>query len=43
MNTISILSTTDLPAARQIEQRAPCVPWSEKKRFSGSGANGISA
>lgn len=31
MNTISILSTTDLPAARQIEQRAHAFPWSEKR------------
>ncbi|EHC28200.1 Ribosomal-protein-S18p-alanine acetyltransferase, partial [Salmonella enterica subsp. enterica serovar Adelaide str. A4-669] len=30
MNTISILSTTDLPAAWQIEQRAHAFPWSEK-------------
>ncbi|ELY07050.1 ribosomal-protein-alanine N-acetyltransferase, partial [Salmonella enterica subsp. enterica serovar Enteritidis str. 436] len=27
MNTISILSTTDLPAAWQIEQRAHAFPW----------------
>lgn len=41
MNTISILSTTDLPAAWQIEQRAHAFPWSEK-RFSATRANGIS-
>ncbi|EHC96383.1 Ribosomal-protein-S18p-alanine acetyltransferase [Salmonella enterica subsp. enterica serovar Urbana str. R8-2977] len=33
MNTISILSTTDLPAAWQIEQRAHAFPWSEKTFF----------
>lgn len=37
MNTISILSTTDLPAAWQIEQRAHAFPWSEKTFFGNQG------
>lgn len=37
MNTISILSTTDLPAAWQIEQRAHAFPWSEKTFFGNLG------
>ncbi|MDI5829374.1 hypothetical protein MJN51_30835, partial [Salmonella enterica subsp. enterica serovar Kentucky] len=35
--TISILSTTDLPAAWQIEQRAHAFPWSEKTFFGNQG------
>lgn len=37
MNTISILSTTDLPAAWQIEQRAHAFSWSEKTFFGNQG------
>ncbi|EFR5813829.1 ribosomal protein S18-alanine N-acetyltransferase [Salmonella enterica] len=37
MNTISILSTTDLPVAWQIEQRAHAFPWSEKTFFGNQG------
>ncbi|WYV63587.1 ribosomal protein S18-alanine N-acetyltransferase [Salmonella enterica subsp. enterica serovar Infantis] len=37
MNTISILSTTHLPAAWQIEQRAHAFPWSEKTFFGNQG------
>ncbi|ELO82385.1 ribosomal-protein-alanine N-acetyltransferase [Salmonella enterica subsp. enterica serovar Enteritidis str. 76-2651] len=42
MNTISILSTTDLPAAWQIEQRAHAFPWSEKTFLRSTWVNGIS-
>ncbi|MDF3829182.1 MULTISPECIES: ribosomal protein S18-alanine N-acetyltransferase [unclassified Pseudocitrobacter] len=37
MNTISTLSTTDLPAAWQIEKRAHAFPWSEKTFASNQG------
>jgi len=37
MNTISILSTTDLPRAWQIETRAHAFPWSEKTFASNQG------
>lgn len=37
MNTISTLSTTDLPRAWQIEQRAHAFPWSEKTLASNQG------
>ncbi|SFR10423.1 MULTISPECIES: ribosomal protein S18-alanine N-acetyltransferase [unclassified Enterobacter] len=37
MNTISSLTTTDLAAAFQIEQRAHAFPWSEKTFASNQG------
>ena len=37
MNPISTLSTTDLPAAWQIEKRAHAFPWSEKTFASNQG------
>ncbi|KMK18697.1 ribosomal-protein-alanine acetyltransferase [Pluralibacter gergoviae] len=37
MNTISTLSTTDLPRAFQIETRAHAFPWSEKTFASNQG------
>lgn len=37
MNMISSLSTTDLPAAYQIETRAHAFPWSEKTLTSNQG------
>ena len=37
MNTISTLSTTDLPRAVQIETRAHAFPWSEKTFASNQG------
>lgn len=37
MNTISILSPTDLPRAWQIETRAHAFPWSEKTFASNQG------
>ena len=37
MNTISTLSTIDLPAAWQIEKRAHAFPWSEKTFASNQG------
>ncbi|BBT72698.1 MULTISPECIES: ribosomal protein S18-alanine N-acetyltransferase [Enterobacteriaceae] len=37
MNTISTLSTTDLPRAFDIERRAHAFPWSEKTFVSNQG------
>jgi ribosomal-protein-alanine acetyltransferase len=37
MNTISTLSSTDLPDAWQIEKRAHAFPWSEKTFTSNQG------
>ncbi|WHP30707.1 ribosomal protein S18-alanine N-acetyltransferase [Trabulsiella odontotermitis] len=37
MNTISSLSTADLPRAWQIEKRAHAFPWSEKTFASNQG------
>lgn len=37
MNTISTLSTTDLPRAFQIEKRAHAFPWSEQTFASNQG------
>lgn len=37
MNMISSLSTTDLPAAYQIETRTHAFPWSEKTLASNQG------
>lgn len=37
MNTISILKSTDLSRAWQIEQRAHAFPWSEKTLVSNQG------
>lgn len=37
MNMISSLSTSDLPAALQIETRAHAFPWSEKTLTSNQG------
>ncbi|WP_312951655.1 ribosomal protein S18-alanine N-acetyltransferase [Superficieibacter sp.] len=37
MNTISSLSTTDLPDAWRIEKRAHAFPWSEKTFASNQG------